>query len=621
MKKILFILIIVYCIPSFAIHTTITSSIYTTDDGHGFVQNNLPIPTSIRRVRFINLLDSCPEAEIALTAAEYIFSDVMKNEGIDLVPLNATVIWGEASDFAIDELCQVSIVYTDTTKFNAYYYEFDQYSDMAMPILIPISMYYQCLGKSYGPCMHIKLNPNIPYHFNTSDTPLDKYDAVTILLRALAMGCGIQSTLNPVTMEFGLTQNGQTYISAFDSRIYNDLNATCFDVISGDISILTFLLNRSIYTEGINQTYPLLLPVKLYNDWENGLIGTNVTSYTANTISPDIYTEDELEDDFYDLLDPFLSTGIAQHTITKYTMAILRGMGWQKTIPVGLDDELNNLYSCTLTCSNTLLLPDNYYSIGLSHNIQLQNAVCKLQSMDSSYNVGTFNGYPLSFSYHSVPSNIQWKRNPTTKNIIGQIQGNAILYLDGHTYESTKTYDIEIPYKPNKPLIQKSESTSNGYITLNLKAFANGSNNYTVTYTGVTYGDVHSFITTANSIDTILNNIPSNQLYNISIYGTNNEGNSDSYNFTFGFSAHPTLNMTVSVNGNILRYDLSNNGTIDISDVTISSVKITKPNGLIVSSPVAGSGDPINISMLERGFYILTVIADGNTYSRQFYKR
>ena len=187
--------------------------------------------------------------------------------------------------------------------------------------------------------------------------------------------------------------------------------------------------------------------------------------------------------------------------------------------------------------------------------------------------------------------------------------------------QQDKVLNIEIPYKPNRPIIQKTENTSNGNITLNLNAFANGSNTYTVTYTGVTYGDTHTFTTTADILDTILTNIPGNQLYNVSLYGTNNEGNSSVCNFTFGFSAHPPLNMTISVIGSILRYDLSSNGTIDISDVVISSVKISDSSGVIWATPNAGSGDPIDISSLSRGFYILTVVADGTPYSRMFIKR
>ena len=79
--------------------------------------------------------------------------------------------------------------------------------------------------------------------------------------------------------------------------------------------------------------------------------------------------------------------------------------------------------------------------------------------------------------------------------------------------------------------------------------------------------------------------------------------------------------MTVAVTRTTLIYDLSSNGTIDISNVVINSVKITDTQGGIVMSPQAMSGESIDISGLARGTYVLTVIADGTSYSRTFIKR
>ena len=98
-------------------------------------------------------------------------------------------------------------------------------------------------------------------------------------------------------------------------------------------------------------------------------------------------------------------------------------------------------------------------------------------------------------------------------------------------------------------------------------------------------------------------------------------GNSDSYNFTFGYSAQPPLNMAVYASGNILIYDLSSNGTVDISNVVITSVQVTDRFGNLVLTSNAQSGEFINISTLTRGYYILSVIADGHNYSRMFIKR
>ena len=602
---------------AFALHTTFTSSIYLNEVSSYSPLHDANMPATIRRVRFINRIDTCPQLEMALEAAECIFSNDMKTNGIDLVTIEAEVLIGNASDMDMDEVCRVIVKYTDTIAANVYYPIMNQYRYSDIPVLLPMTIYNQCKGFSQGPSMQIILNPELSYHFETSEVPSDKIDAISVLLRALAIGCGIQSSLDPNSMQCGVSLNGQTYIHAFDYNIYNDSNRRYSDVVNGNIALTTFLGNRTLYVDdiGVNGT-----PISLYNDWEVGVIGFNVTSKTMNTISPMNYTLEEVSDGFYDLLDPDWANGLEQRRITPYTMALLGAIGWKKDYPVGLDNNFVNVYNSTLCCSSTILQPNQTYHVWLSPYSSLSNVFCKLHGKDSTYIIASDNnsGY---FSYNSIPTNIQWKRNPVTKNIIGQLQAKASAYSNGVCVEMEKILDVEMPYKPNKPIVQKSEETANGFINLDLSAFANGSNTYTVTYTGVTYGDTHSFTITKDALDTILTNISGNQLYNLSIYGINNQGNSDSYNFTFGFSAHPVLNMTISVMGNILRYDLSNNGTIDISDVVINSVQITDPAGLVWLSPNAGSGDPINISSLSRGYYIITVVADGNTYSRMFIKR
>lgn len=619
MKKLYLFLLLLCNSYAFAFQTTFTTSILANEATDYISCHNENIPTTTaRRVRFINRMDTCPTVAIAFSKAEDIFSDAMKAENMDLVPIEAEVWMGDANDFASEELCKVSVLYTDELTSNEYYPRLSQYYYSDIPILLPMTIYNQSKGYSSGPSMQIYLNPTLSYHFGTSALPQGKVDAITILLRALAIGCGIQSSFNPGTQQFGVNYNGQTYIHAFDSRIYNDLNVTYSDVINEDtMNAATFLTNRTIYADGVDEFG--IHPVQLYNDWE---IGNNVpmTINTMNTISFWNYTVEENEANFYDLLDAYWNEGIEQRQITPYTMALLRGLGWQKDIPVGLNENLVNLYNSTLYCSSTTLYPSQTYHVWLSANFPLSDIVCKLQSNDSAYLIATGNANN-DFSFTAIPNNIQWKRNQTTKNIIGQIQAWIGILFGGEYIEVEKIYDIEIPYKPNKPIIQKSEETANGYINLHLNAFADGSNTYTVSYTGVTYEDTHIFTVTADALDTILTNITGNQLYNLSIYGTNNVGNSDTCHFTFGFSAHPVLNMTISVWGSTLRYDLSNNGTIDISELNISSVTITNQYGIIVMTPTAGSGDPINISALSRGYYIITVVADGNVYSQMFMKR
>lgn len=619
----LFLLLCCCSISVSAIEIVHTSSIQATEIANSSILHApTDIPTTTpRRVRFANRVSIYPEIDIALTAAEYIYSEEMKNMQIDLVTMNVDVVLGETGEFMMDEVCKVSVFYVDNFTGNTCYPGFNSYYDYIdnLPILIPKSIANQCKGSPLeGACMQIKLNPSIPYHFSSSAVPEDKYDAVTILLRALVIGCGIQSSLEPNLLQFGISHNGQIYMNAFDTHIYNDVGQSYSSVVNGYTSAYDFLSGRSVYAEGrAGFNEPMINPVQLYNDWEFYNNEHNVTSNTLNTINPLIYTEDEITENFYDLLDPFFYTGIEQRTITPYTKALLRGLGWLYNVPVGLEYDYSGLYNSTLCCNSNTLHPDHSYNVWLSaSNISLSNIVCELEGKDSTYIIASGN----NFSFHSIPNGVQWKRNPITKNIIGRIRATAFVY-DGTCIEREKVLNIEVPFKPNRPIVQKRENTIDGNITLNINGFANGSNMYTVTYTGVTYGDTHTFTTASEILDTTLTDVAGNQLYNLSIHGTNAEGNSDSYNFTFGFSAHPALNMTISVLGNILKYDLSNNGTIDISDVVISSVQIVDPSGIVWATPTACSGDPIDISSLRRGFYVLKVIADDTLYSRMFIKR
>lgn len=461
MKRIYLFIVFLCSVSTYAVQTTLTSSIYITEDvTYRPSQSTTSIPTGIRRVHFVNRVDDNPEIETALTAAEYIFSNAMKSVGVDLVNIGAEVLWGDATEFESDEVSKVSVLYTDSEISNVYYPYFNSHQSI-LPVLIPQSIYNQCSGVSDGPCMQIKLNPNMSYYFGTEYVPEDKIDAITIFLRSLAIGCGLQSTLNPNTLQFGIVLNGKTYINLFDTHIHNDVNTTYHDVAARNASAIDFLRNRNIYADGYSEGLEShLMSVQLYNDWEMGILTSNITHKTLNTVNPFGYTDVELNDGFYDLLDPDLNYGIQQQIVTPYTMALLRGLGWRKDITVGLDANLIS-YNSTSCCNSTTLQPNQTYQVRLSENASIGNVICN----------------------------------------------------------------------------------------------------------------------------------------------------------------HSPLNITISISRNTLKYDLSSNETIDISNVVINSVQITSRTGNLMMTSTANPGDPINISSLTRGYYVLTVIADGNTYSRVFTKR
>lgn len=629
MKRIYLFIVFLCSVSTYAFQTTLTSSIYITENvTYRPSQSITDIPTGIRRVHFINQVDDNPEIETVLTAAEYIFSNAMDSVGVDLVNIKASVSLG-GEDFEDNEVCKVSVDYVDGGVYHPYYPYFYSY-DSSFPVRIPRTIYNQCNGLSEDTCIRIALNPKIPFHFKISKVPEEKVDLITILLRSLVIGCGIQSALDPQSLRFYAIDNvtRQNYITLFDAHIHNDENIRYSDVAvaltehDSTLSPDKFLTNHIVYAdgyyEGVNGDSTVMIP--LYNDWECGQVGYAVTSKTLNTIGLGCYTKEDSINGLIDLLDSGPEYGMSVQEITPYSMALLQGLGWIKNVPVGFDDDFAFVRNSSLCCNSTILQPKQTYRAWLSDNVPHGDIVCKLQTKDSAYVIAT-GDYNGNFSFNTIPEGVQWKRNPITKNIIGQIQTTAEALIDNRFMKIEKTLDVEIPYKPNKPIVQKSESATDGNISLNLNAFANGSNTYTVTYTGITYNDTHTFTATATALDTILANIPGNQLYDLSIYGTNNEGNSASYTFTFGSSARPPLTLTISIIGNTLKYDLSNNGAIDISNVVINSVQITSRTGNLMMTPTANPGDPINISSLTRGYYVLTVIADGNTYSRVFTKR
>ena len=631
MKKNLFIALfaLIFATPTWAFTTTITSSIYADDNNISVpISSVVSLTTNARRVRFINrTISTNPMLELAAETAMYIFTEELSQNGVELVPIIAEVKMGEQSAFGIEELCKVEVEYTDTTGYNPKYSGVLWNAATSIPTLYSRVLSNQTRGFCNSKCMTIMINPNIPLHYDITTCPSDKYDATTLLLRALAIGSGIQSSLRYVgnTLTIGIYNDDyeQICVTSFDSQMYNSTGKNPEDVVLEDLTIEQFLCGTSVHTIGDFDEPVTTANILLTNDWEVGVPALDpVSPNTLNTIDFITYTPDELNSDFQDLLATEIQPGQQIRTLTKYTKAILKHLGFQTTIAVGGPNPFANLFDCKILCDDVVLYPNVQYTFALDKSGVVEESGCiELYGVDSLYTIGNVSlGYNNTASYTSIPDSVQWQRNPVTKNILGHIKVNVSTLVDGLYISLPKYYEIEIPNHPNKLLVHKSEETISSNINLDLSAFANGSTSYTVKYIGVTNSDIHTFTVSSSSIDTTVV-MPATQLYNVAIYGTNALGNSDTCTFTAGFSAHPTLHMTVSVLGSTLRYDFSNNGTIDISDLIISSVRITDTMGNLLMTSDAGSGEPIDISSLARGYYILYVEADGQTYGARFGKR
>ena len=599
---------------------SLRTSIFAGSNGGTYsspAQHSIHTTGTVKRVHLKTNITTNPNLTMALSDAEDLFSQQMKDMGIDLVPIDAFVKYGEAGWFENDEVCQIDVKYTDSLGYNPLYSYFGNSLDYSLPCLFPRTIYNQSRGCKSDTCMVIWLNPEIPLSYGTIEQDLDSYDAVTIMMRALAIGCGIQSSFSPFkSPQYGITYKGQLYVTIFDSRIYNDVGVSFNDVAHGFASDATFLNGHKIYANGYYQ------PVQLTNEWEMGIYDP-LTNATYNTIDWQTYSQEEMDRGFVDLLETEIPPAYEIHEITPYTKELLKGLGWMETLAVGFNNPYADLYKSRISCNGTVLAPNTTYKIQINNrNINIEDITSELNSMDSVYTIGIPNNSEHTFMYKTLPNNVQWERDNTTKNIVGHIKTKAWVDGNGGTIQQEKICDIQIPYRPNSPLVNKKERVVNDAIQLDLSAFSNGSKSYTIAYTGVNDLATHTITTTAFAIDTILADIPATQLYNMVIYGTNNMGNSDTCKFVFGQSANPTLYMTTSVIGNTLRYDLSRNGTVDLSWVTVTSVFITDAMGNILLNPGAvDSGDPINISSLKRGYYLLNVIANGHTYTKKFGKK
>ncbi len=619
MKRLIIIctLTSLFIMPILAFKTTFTSYLYPSSNVLSESQYNENPTSTLRMVTFINHATSIPELSNALDEANKIFSHALQEKNIDLVDLQVEVCVASIAD--PDAVCEVEIIYSDTIEDNTRYHGISHFANFRYPVLIPMALSNQSRGQNYGLGMRIKFRDTPDYYYcGNGAVPEGKFDATTIILRALAMGCGIQSTFNASTLEVGINDGTKTYVSAFDTQIYNEDSIPLVSVLDGQNSIYTFLAGKNIYAIG-NSYFDDTILVQLYNEWQY-FPGEQIHSLTLNSIDPYQYREG-LGYGGEDVLTADIQRGVAIRTLTPYTLLMLKRLGWMRTVTVGQPGVFDDVIQGKISCSSTTLQPNTIYVINIDKpDVSLQNVHCVLYSNDSSYQIGT--GYDVipAIRYSSIPANIQWNRDVHTKHIIGQVKATAYKYDNGVLMTREKTFDVQIPYRPNKPIVQKTESFNSPDLNLSIHAFANGSNTYTVAYTGLTNADVHTFTISADVIDTILS-IPATQYYDVAIYGTNAMGNSDTCSFTIGSSIQPEINLMVSVEGSTLRYYLNSDNATYLPNVQIGASTITNHTGSRTIHLQASPGEVIDISSLSFGVYLFSVSINGTTYSKIFFKR
>ncbi len=156
----------------------------------------------------------------------------------------------------------------------------------------------------------------------------------------------------------------------------------------------------------------------------------------------------------------------------------------------------------------------------------------------------------------------------------------------------------------------------------NLEFYAQGANQYKVTYYGLQELMLHETIVDKTTLELLLQGLNPQQRYCIRVEAINSNGNNESDIIYVG-EAVATLNMYTSKIGNSLAYHFKC-GTTMVYNLDIQSINIFNVStGLLERSGIsAGIGENIDISSLPAGFHILAVsLRDGRTFNARFTKR
>lgn len=204
-----------------------------------------------------------------------------------------------------------------------------------------------------------------------------------------------------------------------------------------------------------------------------------------------------------------------------------------------------------------------------------------------------------------------------TFSIIGAL---LLLFSGCNRNDPTCQNSLELNI-PARPTITVSETADKDTVILKLHVEVQDADNITIKYRILKTNEEHLFNVESNVLDTVLR-ISGGQwyYYDMSIYGTNLAGNGPSYNFTFGGSVKAPLRLSTRIIGDqqLIYYLIGETSqTAVISSVTIKDAY----SGEILMTPEAAPGDVIDISSLQQGYKILIVVADNNTYEKQFLKR
>ncbi len=574
----------------------LTSVVYGSDnESRNIVVAGTDASNVNRKCAIVRNRTNSASLEMAKKIAEDIFSSEMTRMDINLPdPITAIIQFGESSQFEGES--EVCVVETESGEAHG-------------QCLFPLALVNLANQGEYlenEPCMTIYINPDNDYYYGEDPEGIqsNQYDMVSVILRGLVIGCGFKSSFavdSDGDLTIGIDHKGKKYLTAFDARLQGcDLSYSILDYAYGNAD-LHVLLDTSVFGPR---------HVSLHND----LLGCKTCTPTMVTLNTLSYHDDA--NDTIELMFPTLYKGSVVRKITHNTEEVLHGLGWQFDLAVSDNDD--GILPLSIS-GNSVLRANANYTFSVNGGNGQANLSCKLFCSDSTYTLAPNAYESLDVSFVTLPDN-DWRRNPQNNNIMGIVKAEEEIVVNNRTVRKIIDFPIEIPYKPNHPVCEFAEIPSGDSLNVSIRAFANGSDKYIVTCTPITPGFSTCDTIEADMLEYVVQNLPANKQYGISVEGLNGEGKSSAVHKLVGQSSTP-LTMHITSSSNYITYYFRENGSA-ASDLEISSVKITDMTGLLIQVCNAAQNEQIDISTLtSQAVYLLVVtLNDGRQFSKQFMK-
>ncbi len=223
----------------------------------------------------------------------------------------------------------------------------------------PVSLANQLEGKDFsgtGYDLTIIINSDLGdaglwYFGLDAETPTDQYDLVSALMKSMAQGLGLSSSVfmsgTPDRIKYGIGSGSRARPAIYDHYIqnYNGDRLTDFDIMTFSEGLSEFVRSDEILWNGAKASGAKLHAPRHFEQERD-------RSVSISSLDELVYND--TEDAF---MTAHLRLGEAVHAFGDVTKDMLRDIGWRFYGDIGLQDEISN--------DDNALRPQDDHEIGL----------------------------------------------------------------------------------------------------------------------------------------------------------------------------------------------------------------------------------------------------------------